>query len=190
MKDLNVSNFNVDILESNPLDIVSKDLNVSNFNVDILESNPLDIGDKDLTVSNFSVDILRIIPVVINYVPLDVSNFSVEVLTKGAPFTDAEKIFVQNCSVEILSKYTDPEVLPTYLGAFYGTVKEVTTPSNNKIYLYNETTFELINTTNSVDGNYTMGTTVSGNSFLVCLDNLGGEDYNDLIIASVKPILY
>ena len=70
-----------------------------------------------------------------------------------------------------------------------GYVTENTAPVNRQIYLHNRDTGALIGSTTSsgVDGYFYMETTFSGAHYVVCIDDLAGLDYNDLIYGNIFP---
>ena len=70
-----------------------------------------------------------------------------------------------------------------------GYVTENTTPVNRQIYLHNRDTGELVSETTSsgVGGYFYATTTYSGAHYVVCIDDLAGLDYNDLIYGRVYP---
>ena len=80
------------------------------------------------------------------------------------------------------------EALPT---SYYieGYVKEGTIPVNRQIYLHNRNTGALITSTTSsgAGGYFYMETTYSGAHYVVCLDDVAGADYNDLIYGNIYP---
>jgi hypothetical protein len=70
-----------------------------------------------------------------------------------------------------------------------GYVKENIIPINRQIYLHNRDTGALVTSTTSSggDGYFYMETTYSGAHYVVCLDDLAGENYNDLIYGNIYP---
>ena len=77
-----------------------------------------------------------------------------------------------------------------FSGYFSGTVYELeNTISGAQIYAYRRDTGEYIgSTTSSGDGSFYVETSYSGSHFLVCLDPVGGQSYNDLIYGEMYPI--
>jgi hypothetical protein len=70
-----------------------------------------------------------------------------------------------------------------------GYVKEGTTPVNRQVYLHNRDTGALITSTTSsgAGGYFYLETTYSGAHYVVCLDDVAGADYNDLIYGNIYP---
>lgn len=75
-------------------------------------------------------------------------------------------------------------------GYFSGTVSELsTTVSGAVVYLYKQTDGSFVgSTTSSGNGGFYIETTYSGAHFLVCVDPVGGEDYNNLIYGDMYPV--
>ena len=71
---------------------------------------------------------------------------------------------------------------------FSGHTFEQQSPVSRKLYLYERSTGDLVDTTTSSgDGYYYMETASSGSHNIVCLDDEAGVDYNDLISGKVFP---
>ena len=77
---------------------------------------------------------------------------------------------------------------PRYLGYFSGHVFEQDNPVQRKLYLHDrDSGFLIATTTSSGNGYYYLETTYSGAHYIICLDDMGGESYNDLVIGNVYP---
>ena len=75
-----------------------------------------------------------------------------------------------------------------YVGCFSGYTLEQQAPVSRKLYLYDRPTGALITTTTSSgDGYYYMETSFSGSHNIVCLDDVAGVKYNDIISGNVFP---
>ena len=91
--------------------------------------------------------------------------------------------------------YTPPsgflslEYVPPPMYYFSGYVFDDSIPASGiVINAHNRVTGALVTTTTSSgNGYYYMETASSGSHYLVCLDDVAGEDYNDLIIGSAFP---
>ena len=71
---------------------------------------------------------------------------------------------------------------------FEGYVYELGLPVSRKLFLHRRSDGTLeYSTTSSGNGYYYMTTTNSGAHYIVCLDDIAGESYNDLIIGNVYP---
>lgn len=70
-----------------------------------------------------------------------------------------------------------------------GYVKEGVTPITRQIYAHNRDTGALVGSTTSsgAGGYFYCETTYSGFHYVVCLDDIVGLDYNDLIYGNILP---
>jgi len=84
-----------------------------------------------------------------------------------------------------------PELIVTwilYKGYFSGYTFEQSNPVSRKLYLYERPTGDLVTTTTSSgDGYYYMETASSGSHNIVCLDDVAGVKYNDIISGNIFP---
>lgn len=72
---------------------------------------------------------------------------------------------------------------------FRGTITEQLVPTERTVYVYDTISGRLLNSaTSSGSGGFTVGTSVSGGHYLVCLDDDTGNSYNDLVAATVIPV--
>ena len=87
---------------------------------------------------------------------------------------------------ELISFGSEETVSTDYISGY---VKEGTIPVNRQIYLHNRTTGELVGSTTSsgMGGYFYCETTYSGAHYVVCLDDMVGVDYNDLIYGNIYP---
>lgn len=86
--------------------------------------------------------------------------------------------------------YSNTDSLLTFSNSYYfsGYVYEQGIPVSRSIYLYYKENGNFIaSTTSSGNGYYYLETTYSGAHYLVCVDDLAGVDYNDLIVGNVFP---
>jgi hypothetical protein len=77
------------------------------------------------------------------------------------------------------------------IGYFDGYVTYLGQPAERKIYLYRDSTGELIDSfiSSSYDGYYSVQTSYNEEHYLVCLA-ASGTDYEDQIVGNVYPKLY
>ena len=70
-----------------------------------------------------------------------------------------------------------------------GYVKETIVPSARTVYAYRADTGELMDytTSNSGTGYFYLETSYSGAHYLVCLDDVAGTNYNDLVYGQIYP---
>ncbi len=70
-----------------------------------------------------------------------------------------------------------------------GYVKELGSPAQRTVYLYDRVSGELMDKviSNSSTGYYSLRTTISGAHNLMCIDALASPDFDDLIISKVTP---
>ena len=70
-----------------------------------------------------------------------------------------------------------------------GYVKEGVAPITRQIYVHNRDTGALVGSTTSsgAGGYFYCETTYSGSHYVVCLDDIVGLDYNDLIYGNILP---
>jgi len=86
---------------------------------------------------------------------------------------------------DTLLTYGNEEIRTYY---FSGYVLEQNNPISRKLYLHDRATGDLIGTTTSSgDGYYYMETASSGSHYIVCLDDVAGIEYNDMIIGPALP---
>ena len=71
-----------------------------------------------------------------------------------------------------------------------GHVTEDNIPINRHVYCYRSDTGILMCSTNSsaISGYFYVETTYSGSHYVVCVDGVGGTDYNDLIYGTIYPV--
>jgi len=82
-----------------------------------------------------------------------------------------------------LITFSDPDKSGPPVLSFSGYTYEVGLPVSRIVRAYRRDTGELVDeTTSDSSGYYYLNTTISGEHSLVCLDDVGGNDYNDLII--------
>ena len=75
--------------------------------------------------------------------------------------------------------------LPSYI--FGGTITENEAPVDRVVRGYRVDTGEFVGQTTSSGGVWELATTYSGEHYVVCLDDVGGFDYNDLIYGRLVP---
>lgn len=107
------------------------------------------------------------------------------------------KAFLYRPAVSIFKTYKTAKLInpvapeqknaPQYY--YYGYVTENNDPISRKVNLYNRSTGELVSaTTSNIDtGYYYLTTTISGEHYIVTLDDEAGEDYNALVLDKLLP---
>lgn len=123
-----------------------------------------------------------------------VQAYNVEILERTAG-TEVyiRPSYVSATNVEVLHKYV-PEALDNIVVKtdyyFSGEVQVENLPTERVILAYDSSTLKKIGSTfSTISGTFTLYTTVSGSSFLVCLDNEHINNYNDLMVAKTFPII-
>lgn len=145
-----------------------KELDVSNYALEVLSDSTPPFSYKELDVSNYDLEVLSDIVITFSYKELDVSSLFVEVLH---PFIDIT-----------------PPASDAYF--FAGNILENTTPIVRQVLAYNQAKLLMVGEASSdTYGTFLLGTSESVECFLLCKDDNLGTSYNNIVVASIDPIL-
>ena len=120
---------------------------------------------------------------------LYVSNYNLESIYDYIVLESSYKeINISNFSIEVIHSYIEPSTIGTNYG-FFGEVFENTTKVERELFAFSQNNLYLTSYSTSVSGTFSLQHNLQETYFLVCKDDVSGESYNNLVIASMVPKL-